>query len=69
MRALLDGYMSSLTLQFRDITKEKEEHRRRIQAFEERLSRLKTSAPARHRTSTGSTIVMEDVQKKLEELT
>ena len=33
MRALLDSYMSSLTSQFRDITREKEEHRRRIETF------------------------------------
>ena len=68
MRALLDRYMSSLTAQFRDITKEQEEHRRRIDNLEERVSRLETSPPSRHTTSTGSTIVMEDVQKKLEEL-
>ena len=68
MRALLDRYMSFLTSQIRDITKEQQEHRRRIETLEERVSRLETSPPLHHTTSTGSTIVMEDVQQKVEEL-
>ena len=40
----------------------------RIDNLEERVSRLEKSPPSRHMTSTGSTIDMEDVQKKLEEM-
>ena len=72
IRNMLDNYMASLAAQFRDISMEQADQRRRIQSLEERVAKLESlpaqDSPTGTRDANGSNPTAFDVQKKIEEL-